>query len=318
MNQHQAVVFLTQLGGPKTLNDIQPFLQNLFEDVFPLPKWLRKPLAKWVAKRRTPKVTPLYQAIGGGSPLLEHTQNQAQALQKLLATEGVQAHVHICMRYAPPRAQQAVEEARLKHGKAVWIELPLYPHYSFATTRSSHEELVSYLTHEEKKRLISVSSYETHPLYIDALAQTIQNTLQRFSSPNGVHLVFSAHGLPLKLVKEGDPYPTHIKNTLHALTQKFPHMPYTLAYQSKVGPVKWLEPSMEHALQTLAQQGVKKVLVVPISFVSEHIETLYELDVELKHVAHTHGITEYHRSEALGSSPLFIQALSNIVKTHVI
>lgn len=315
-NNAKACVFLLQLGGPETLNDIQPFLTNLFEDVFPLPKFLRRPLARWIAKKRTPKVTPLYAAMGGGSPLRRNTDAQAHALEQKLAELGIPARVFVCMRYAPPRSSTALAEAREHCGNVPWVVLPLYPQYSFATTRSSREEFDALLLADEKSRLHYVDSYEASPKYLDSMAARIADSLEQLSSEQrkNIHVLFSAHGLPMSLVRQGDPYPAHIQSTLEGIVTRLQLTNYSLAFQSRVGPVKWLEPSTDHAIQDLGKKGVTQVLVVPISFVSEHIETLQELDVELRHTAEKSGISLYARVPTVGTDPGFIDALAEEVQ----
>ncbi|HET6345666.1 MAG TPA: ferrochelatase [Myxococcota bacterium] len=309
-------IFLLQLGGPKDLQAIEPFLRNLFADVLPLPGFLRRPLAAWIARRRTPEVAPLYQEIGGGSPLLANTEAQRAALEARLRDLGFDARVLIAMRYAPPRGAEALLEARAACASAHWLALPLYPQYSYATTRSSLDELKSLLTPSERSRLVVVEAYPTSTLYLDAMANRVRESLDalRAEARREVHLVFSAHGLPLKLVREGDPYPQHVQQTLNGILARLqPAPPHTLCYQSRVGPVKWLTPSTQDTLVDLGKRGVKHVAVVPISFVSEHIETLHELDIQLRDVAKAAGIETYTRVPTVDARPEFIEALAQLV-----
>jgi ferrochelatase len=316
-NTPHACVFLFQLGGPKDLEGIKPFLHNLFADVLPGPMWLRNLMGQFIAWRRTPKVMPLYAALGGGSPLLPNTQAQADALTTELARRGTPCEVHIAMRYAPPRLDDALAAARRLGDDLPWVALPLYPHFSYATTRSSLCEMSPTLSGADGKRLRVVHAYPTHPGYIEACIARMLAALEASAQQPaaGVHVVFSAHGLPEKLVREGDPYPQHVKATVEAMVQALPRPhPWTLAYQSRVGPVKWLQPSTSETLKNLGQQGVKHVVVVPVSFVSEHIETLQELDVELKEEAAEAGITNYTRADTVGTHPAFIGALADEVQ----
>ena len=313
----QVCIFLLQLGGPKTLDDIEPFLSNLFEDVLPLPRWLRRPLAAFIAKRRTPEVRPLYQEIGGGSPLLANTEAQRDALEARLLALGVPAKVVIAMRYAPPRADEGLAFAR-KHLKNVpWVALSLFPQYSFATSRSSLRELEAHLQGDEAKNLRAICAYPEQSLYLDALARGIEETIagQPADVQQDMHLVFSAHGLPMKLVREGDPYPEHIQKTVAGVMQRLrvPVTGHTLCYQSRVGPVKWLEPSTVATLNSLGASGVKHVTVVPVAFTSEHIETLHEIDIQLRDIARAAGIATYLRAPTTGTHPAFIDGLAQLV-----
>ncbi len=311
-----AHVFLLQLGGPKDLAGIKPFLHNLFADVLPGPVWLRSLLGRFIAWRRTPKVMPLYQAIGGGSPLLPNTQAQADALVAAMAARGTPVRTHIVMRYAPPRLPEALAAAREQDPEAPWVVLPLYPHFSYATTRSSLIEFSPTVSDEERGNLRVVNEYYAEPHYIRAVAALIAQTLAQLQDEavDDVHVVFSAHGLPLKLVKEGDPYPEHIRKTVEILAAGLPK-PYgwTFSYQSRVGPVKWLTPSTQSTLQALGRANTKHVVVVPISFVSEHIETLQELDLELKDEAMHAGVKHYYRVPTVGTHPDFIESLCQLV-----
>lgn len=315
--RRRVAVFLLQLGGPKTLADIEPFLANLFADVLPVPRFVRGWLARRVARKRAPLVAPQYQLMGGGSPLLPNTLAQAQALEAELSRRDIEARALIAMRYAPPRALEAIEEARRSFADATWVALPLYPQYSFATTRSSVDELMPQLTAAEQARLQVVSAYPSEPGYLEAVAATIDDALERLpeEAREEAHLVFSAHGLPLRLVKEGDPYPEHIKSTVEGVMARLPHeLPYHLCYQSKVGPVRWLTPSAIDTVQRLGREGVKALVVVPVSFVSEHIETLVELDRELQHFAKEAGVSHYVRAETVAVRPAFVGALADLVE----
>jgi ferrochelatase len=309
-------VFLLQLGGPASQEAIEPFLTNLFEDVLPLPGWLRPRVAAFVARRRTPLVAPLYAELGGGSPILANTQAQATALEKDLRDRGFDARVLIAMRYSPPRASDALEEARRHWSDALWVALPLYPQYSFATTRSSVDELMSQLTTPEEERLLVVNAYPADPRYLDAVAATVRETLDAVPGTlkPETHLVFSAHGLPMKLVREGDPYPEHVRQSVAGVIERLRvSNPHHLAFQSRVGPVKWLEPSTINTLERLGREGVRSVVVVPIAFVSEHIETLHELDIQLREVAKEAGIADFRRAPTPSARPAFITALAELV-----
>lgn len=312
----RACIFLLQLGGPKDLAGIKPFLHNLFADVLPGPMWFRNLLGRFIAWRRTPKVLPLYRALGNGSPLLANTEAQAQALNEALLARGVPCDIQIVMRYAPPRLSEALQRARALGPDVPIIALPLYPHFSYATTRSSLCEMAPRIDAAEGEKIRIVNAYPLHPDYLAACQAQIEVVLKQVAHlpAESVHVVFSAHGLPEKLVREGDPYPVQVKATVDALAKRMsrPH-PWTLAYQSRVGPVKWLQPSTSDTLGGLGAKGVKHVVVVPVSFVSEHIETLQELDVELREEAVHAGIDTYLRAKTVGTHPAFIDALATLV-----
>jgi ferrochelatase len=313
----QVGVLLLQLGGPKTLDAIQPFLTNLFEDVLPLPRFLRRPLAKFIAWRRTPEVKPLYQEIGGGSPLLQNTQDQRDALQQALRRRGVDATVGIAMRYAPPRVEEGLEALHSLPEDVPRIALSLYPHYSFATSRSSLRELQAVLGGKFGAAWRSVCAYPTDPAYLDGLAQQIRRTLEGLPAPvqAQAHLVFSAHGLPMSLIREGDPYPEQIKASVQGIMQRLELPPerHTLCYQSRVGPVKWLEPDTVTTMKTLGESGKAHLVIVPIAFTSEHIETLHEMDIQLQQTARDAGVQTYARVPTAGVDPAFIEALAGRV-----
>ena len=314
--QPQVCIFLLQLGGPSNMQAIEPFLRNLFADVLPGPRWLRHAIAWGLAKRRAPSVAPLYKELGGGSPLLANTEAQAQALSRRLAALGIANRVLIAMRFAPPRFAEALATARQEHASVPWIALPLYPQYSFATTQSSLQELQAQLSAGERMQLQVIRDYPTDSLYLDAVAESIQETLraQKEEVRRNIHLVFSAHGLPLKSVRSGDPYPQQIERSVQGILSRLPEgIAYSLCYQSRVGPVAWLEPSTQHTLERLGKEGVRQVAVVPLSFVSEHLETLHELDIQLRQVATQAGISHYVRVPTVGTRSRFIEALAQQV-----
>ncbi len=319
----QVCIFLLQLGGPQDAASIRPFLRNLFADVLPLPRLLRGPLAALIAWRRTPEVKPLYAEIGGGSPLLANTEAQARALQARLADLGIAARVLVCMRYAPPRAKQVISEAQRDCPNIPWVALSLYPHYSFATSRSSLREFA-----EEVRALApradwrAICAYPGEPRYLQAMAQLLQTALDGLpaASRQQAQIVFSAHGLPMSLVRAGDPYPRHIAQTVAGVMARLQGPPpagHVLCYQSRVGPVKWLEPATVHTLEKLGQAGCKHVVVVPVAFTSEHIETLHELDIQLQETARQAGITTYVRVPACGIVPSFIDSLAQQVRQRL-
>lgn len=315
-------VVLFNLGGPDTLDDVQPFLQNLFSDpeVIPLPAPFRQLLAWWIAVRRAPTARGYYEQIGGGSPLRRYTETQASALEKLLSERGAY-RVVIAMRCWKPDTEDAVAALTASRPQRL-VLLPLYPQYSFATTRSSLEYFRSVWARDglPGTPMLSIDHWYDHPGYLDAMVERIEET--RRGMPNGdgspVHLVYSAHGLPMSLIQKGDPYQRQIEEQVRLLTARLPEWAsaserVSLGYQSRVGRAKWLEPSTESVLHTLGRRGVTRVLVVPLSFVSDHSETLYEIDILYRQLAAEAGITTFSRMASLNDSPTFIRALADLV-----
>ncbi|HEY9742294.1 MAG TPA: ferrochelatase [Coleofasciculaceae cyanobacterium] len=313
-------VLLLNLGGPDELDDVRPFLFNLFSDpeIIRLPfSWLQSPLAWLISTMRTKKSQENYRQIGGGSPLRHITQAQAQALQERLQQKGQEANVYIGMRYWHPFTEEAI--ARIKRDAIEQLViLPLYPQFSISTSGSSFR-LLEKLWQEDptlgRIEYTVIPSWYQQPGYLQAMAQLIAQELDQFSNPDSVHLFFSAHGVPLNYVTEaGDPYQQEIEDCTALIMQTLNRPnPHTLAYQSRVGPVEWLKPYTEDALRELAAQGVEELLVVPISFVSEHIETLQEIDIEYRELAEESGIHNFQRIPALNTHPVFIDSLATLV-----
>jgi ferrochelatase len=314
-------VVLLQLGGPDGPDAVQPFLHNLFcdPDIIDLPGafLFRRGLARLISTRRAPRVIGLYEKIGGHSPILEQTEIQARALHKALNAGGDEFEVAIAMRYWHPFAEETVREL-VDLGVEEVVLLPLYPHFSRTTTGSSFREwdrVARRLAPSLKVR--RVESYFDHPLYIEAICDRIAESLALV--PEGdrdkVHVVFSAHGTPLKLVREGDPYSTHIRKTyLLVVNRNSFGRRHHLCFQSKVGPQRWLEPSLTGMLGALAREGVSHVIVNPIAFVSDHIETLSEINIEAREEAHRLGITSFAMTAALLDHPKFIACLADCVR----
>ncbi len=311
-------VVLFQLGGPDSATAIEPFLYNLFcdPDIIPLGPLgivFRKPVARFISRRRVKTVARHYAEIGGHSPIRLLTERQAKALEHALQPQ-LDARVFVAMRYWHPLTTEAVEQVRAAELDEL-VLLPLYPHYSFATTGSSLKEwnrVSKAVPLNIPVRVIG--SFYDHPLYIRAVVEKISLSLTHFDRPQGVHLVFSAHGLPLSLIEKGDPYPRHIEATMRLILESggWPN-PHTLCYQSKVGRSKWLEPSLTATLERLARGGSKHLLVIPIAFVSEHIETLHEINLEARHQAESLGVEQFEMMPAAGDSPQFIAALADLV-----
>lgn len=313
-------VLLLNLGGPDKIEDVRPFLYNLFSDpeIIRLPvKALQKPLAWMISTLRAKTSQANYLEIGGGSPLRAITEAQADALQAKLIAMGHDAKVYVGMRYWHPFTEEAI--AQLKRDAVTEVVvLPLYPQFSISTSGSSFRVLEQMWSTDPYLKDVDykiVPSWYKNSGYLESMADLIAQELDKFPNPEAVEVFFSAHGVPVSYVEEaGDPYKQQIEECTHLIMQTLnrPNS-YTLAYQSKVGPVEWLKPYTDDALEELAERGVKDLAVVPISFVSEHIETLQEIDIEYREVAESAGIENFHRVPALNVHPGFIDSLSNIV-----
>jgi ferrochelatase len=313
-------VLLLNLGGPDKLEDVGPFLYNLFSDpeIIRLPfSWLQKPLAWLIASRRTQKSQENYKQIGGGSPLRRITEAQGEALKEQLQALGQEANIYVGMRYWHPYTEEAIAQLTQDNIEHLVI-LPLYPQFSISTSGSSFRLLDKLWQEDPKLQRISykvIPSWYKQPSYLQAMAELIAQELDQFPNPDSVHVFFSAHGVPKNYVEEaGDPYQQEIEECTALIMQTL-NRPneHTLAYQSRVGPVEWLQPYTDDALKELGATGVKDLVVVPISFVSEHIETLQEIDIEYRELAEESGIENFRRVPAPNTHPLFIRALADLV-----
>jgi protoporphyrin/coproporphyrin ferrochelatase len=313
-------VLLLNLGGPDKIEDVRPFLYNLFSDpeIIRLPvKAFQKPLAWLISTLRAKTSQKNYLEIGGGSPLREITEAQANALQNKLKEMGQDAKIYIGMRYWHPFTEEAIAQIKNDGIKQV-VVLPLYPQFSISTSGSSFRVLEEMWSTDPALRDVDytlVPSWYENPGYLQSMADLIAKELDKFPNPNKAHVFFSAHGVPVSYVEEaGDPYKDQIEACTRLIMETLGRTNhYTLAYQSKVGPVEWLQPYTDDALKDLGEKGIKDLAVVPISFVSEHIETLQEIDIEYREVAEEAGIENFHRVPALNVHPGFIDALANLV-----
>jgi len=309
-------VVLFNLGGPDSIEAIEPFLYNLFcdPDIFNLP-FGQKLFARFISSRRAPKVAEEYKLIGGKSPIGEWTETQRSMLESNLRMDFNSIDVYTAMRYWKPfTSEVAAKVAAMNYDRI--ILLPLYPHYSITTTGSSYNEWKRFY-HGDDSKVVLINSYYLNEKYIAAINQRIDETILRFPAQvsNEIQIVFSAHGTPISLVKKGDPYSKHIKDTVEAVMDSRNHShEHHLCFQSKVGPMKWLEPATDTMIEELAGNNKKHLLIVPISFVSDHVETLFELDIEYRHVADEAGIDNYIVMKGLNDSPLFVEALAGLVK----
>jgi protoporphyrin/coproporphyrin ferrochelatase len=308
-------VVLFQLGGPDTLEAIEPFLYNLFCDPdiidFPFARLGRKPLAKLISSTRARKVQHHYSVIGGGSPIRRNTEQQARALENRLLDMGIDARCFVAMRYWHPFTAEAIAEIR-QAGCTEIVLLPLYPHYSSTTTGSSLNEWKRQF--RDDVPVHAVETFYQHELYQDALIEKIEETLARFPDPATPELVFSAHSVPLSVIEKGDPYQRQIEHTVELLMARgaWPNH-YRLCYQSKVGASKWLQPSLHATLKQLSAERNREVCIVPISFVSDHVETLGEINHEAREEAALLGIERFEMTSGLNDSPTFIAALADVV-----
>lgn len=316
-------VILLNMGGPTSLEAVRPFLENLFLDreiiSFGPMEFARRPLARFIAARRAGRVRANYAAIGGGSPIAALSRTQADALQRRLEAQlagRARVRVELGFSYWHPFIREAAERLA-RDGADDVLLLPLYPHYSKTTTGSCFK------TFRDLRRggllrgtgVAAVKSYHTHERYIAALSARIDEGLAAFPAEERgtVHLLFSAHGTPVKLVEQGDPYAAQIRATVDAVMARRGHdLPHHLSFQSKVGPVKWLTPDTVTKTMDLGRVGVRALLVVPVSFVTDHIETLHELGMELRHTAAQAGIAHFQVMPALNDAPGFIEALADV------
>jgi ferrochelatase len=309
-------IVLFQLGGPDTLEAIEPFLYNLFCDPdiidFPFARIGRKPLAKLISTTRARKVQHHYATIGGGSPIRRHTERQAQALESQLRSQGIDARCFVAMRYWHPFTREAIEQLRAAQCDEV-VLLPMYPQYSSTTTGSSLNEWRRLFVGDVPVHC--VEPFYRNTMYLDSVIDRIDEALSRFPAPERPEIVFSAHSIPLSIVAKGDPYQRQIEETVRLLTERGGWSnPHRLCYQSKVGASRWLQPSLHQTLRQLASEQVREMCVVPVAFVSDHVETLGEIDHEAREEALGLGFTQFEMSSGLNDSPKFILALGQIVQ----
>ena len=308
------VVF--NLGGPDSLEGVEPFLRNLFSDpaVLDLPTWLRMPAARFVARRRAPVAREIYAQIGGRSPILEETQRQASALQTSLANRGFEARTFVAMRCAEPFSDGAARAIR-DWGPERIVLLPLYPQFSTTTTSSS---VTDWIRAANEAGLASpttrVCCFPEESGFVAALAELTHQTLTRARQDVDYRLLLSAHGLPKRTIGKGDPYRWQVERTAAALVERLgiKGLDWQTCFQSRVGPLKWIEPFTDAEIQRAGAEG-KGVVVVPIAFVSEHSETLVELDMDYARLAGEAGVPDYLRVPSVGTHPKFIEGLADLV-----
>jgi ferrochelatase len=312
----KVAVVLFNLGGPSSLDEVEGFLFNLFNDkaIIDLPKFFRYWLAKLISFSRREKAKNIYKEIGGKSPILELTKAQAKALEKQLISDGIQAKTYVAMRYSSPRAKEVAMQVAAGDFDDI-ILLPLYPQFSTTTSESSIEEFKELVKGKLTSKLKTICCYPTEESFIKAHVVLINKELEKIEDKSNLRILFSAHGLPEKIIKKGDPYQFQVEKTVELIAGFLPQeIEKIICYQSKVGPMKWIGPSTEHEIIKAGEEQ-KDLLIVPIAFVSEHSETLVELDIEYKELAKEAGVNSYFRVPALGTEEVFIKSLANMVKT---
>jgi ferrochelatase len=314
-------VLVFNLGGPEKLADVKPFLYRLFSDPEIIRiKWspLRHAVAYMIATLRRKTSEGYYKQIGGGSPLRRLTEEQADALQQELSKRGRDAKAFVGMCTWRPFFAETVERIE-QSGIQRLVILPLFPQFSVTTTGSGFSILQRLIDSRPKLKQLDIRWIRQWPentAYVESFAAGIQRELSKFATPEKVHILFSAHSIPERYVHEGDPYLDQTKASVERIMDRLGRKnPYQLSFQSKIGPVKWLEPFTNDVIVELGKRGITDVLVAPISFVSEHIETLYELDILYMKVAKEAGVTNFRRVPALNSDPAFISALADIVES---
>lgn len=325
-------VLLLQMGGPCCIAEVENFLFNLFNDpyIIQLPSFLKPyqtQLAKFISSRRAHKVAHNYKKLGGSSPILFETQCQAKALEKKLG-EGYR--VYIAMRYSYPYLKDTLQYMERDAINDLTV-IPLYPQYSLATSGSSViecKELFDQTGFTQKASIKYIEAWYDSPAFIELLSKRIQDTLG--AETHEAHILFSAHGLPVKYIQEGDPYQKQIEDCVSLVLQKLAdnlnlrnyknklcselyNLDWSISYQSRVGPVKWLEPYTDNAITKLGQNCVKNLIVVPISFVGDHIETIEEIGMQYRDLAYESGIVNFKVTRLPKANPLLIEALASLV-----
>lgn len=315
---------MLNMGGPENTDDVGFFLRNLFmdKDLIPLPA--QSQLAPFIAKRRTPKIQEQYRKIGGGSPIKKWTEIQGKGMVEILdriSPETAPHKFYVGFRYVHPLTEEAIDSMEWD-GVERAVAFTQYPQYSCSTTGSSLNALYKHFKSMNNKNMIwsVIDRWPTHSGLVNAFVDVIQKELDRFppEDRDDVVILFSAHSLPLKVVNRGDPYPAEVASTVSRVMEKLGHCnQYRLVWQSKVGPLPWLGPQTDDAIEGLAKRGRKNALLVPIAFTSDHIETLHELDLEYAEELGAKHKMNIRRAAAMNDHPLFIQAIADVVKEHL-
>ncbi|CAL8384567.1 ferrochelatase, mitochondrial [Gadus morhua] len=320
-------ILMLNMGGPEKLEDVHDFLLRLFKDTDLMKLPVQSKLGPLIARRRTPKIQEQYSRIGGGSPIKHWTSMQGEGMVRLLDQMSPDTAPHkfyIGFRYVHPLTEESIEEME-KDGIERAVAFTQYPQYSCSTTGSSLNAIYRYYRDRgegPKMRWSVIDRWPTHPLLVECFADHIRNELLKFPEDkrNEVVILFSAHSLPMAVVNRGDPYPQEVGATVQRVMEALDHCnPYRLVWQSKVGPMAWLGPQTDDVIKGLCERGKKNLLLVPIAFTSDHIETLHELDIEYSQVLGEEcGVENIRRAESLNGNPLFMKALAQLVQSHLI
>lgn len=308
----KVAIILFNLGGPDSLEAVKPFLRNLFSDpaIINLPGWLRLPLARFISSRRAKKAMGIYAKIGGSSPILGQTEAQARALEAALSQgNSDEWRGYVCMRYWHPMTDRVVQSVK-RYGPDRIVLLPLYPQFSTTTTGSSFKAWKEASCF--KVPTSEIESYPTDPGFVAASVELVSRGLTE-AGAGKTRVLFSAHGLPEKIVKAGDPYQRHVEQTAKAIADAIGGLDWIVCYQSRVGPLKWIGPPTEQEIERAGRDGAGVVLY-PLSFVSEHSETLVELDIDYRELAAQAGVPRYVRVPTVGTHPKFIEGLAKLVR----
>lgn len=313
----KTAIILFNLGGPDSLSSVKPFLRNLFNDkaIISLPQPLRSIAAFIISSTRAGKARGIYQQMGGKSPLLDNTISQAEALEKKMKRTGEEYKAFVCMRYWHPMSDMVAKKVKA-YGPERIVLLPLYPQYSATTTGSSFADWDAAC---KKNNLdlptLRIENYPTDLGFVAAHAKLIRDTYWKAAEEGKPRVLFSAHGLPKKNIEAGDPYQEQVEKTVAAVIPvlSIDELDWRICYQSRVGPLEWIGPSTESEILQAGKDGVP-VVVVPISFVSEHSETLVEMDIDYRKLANVHNVQGYWRVPALGTEELFIETLADLCR----
>ena len=311
-------VFFVNMGGPETTDDVESYLYNIFSDRnlirLPLSAFLQKPLARLLASRRTPKVKKRYQMIGGGSPLLKWTRLAAAGVKRELSKQYPQVEVFAGMRYSEPFIDEELDAA-VDEGCRHLVILPMYPHYCLATTGTALAEVADWVEDTEADISLSViRHWYDRSRYIELLRRNIDQAAEKCGPEAHPKLIFSAHAIPQTLVDTGDPYLDQVKQTAALAGEGHD---YLLTFQSRTGPVSWVGPDTLKTVKMLGHSGVREMIIIPVSFVSDHIETLYEIDIELKKAAEAAGVTTFIRTDSFNDDIHFAAFLADLVEEKI-
>ncbi|XP_012287835.1 ferrochelatase, mitochondrial [Orussus abietinus] len=322
----KTAILMLNMGGPINITKVPEYLLRIMTDRDMIQLPMQSQLGPWIAKRRTADVQKKYEEIGGGSPILKWTNKQGELLCKQLdkISPETAPHKHyVAFRYTDPLTEDALRDVEADNVERI-VVFSQYPQYSCATTGSSFNVIHNYYQKwpvPQNMKWTIIDRWATHPLLVETIAERIKAELIQFPSNirDDVIILFSAHSLPLKAVNRGDPYPSEVGATVQLVMEKLKYCnPYSLVWQSKVGPLPWLEPYTDDALKNYVKQGKKNFILVPVAFVNEHIETLHEMDIEYCHdLAKELGIENIRRAAAPNDHPLFIQAMADIVVSRL-